>query len=68
MGTADRTIRLIAGSTLLLAGPLTDVIQTDMMSNVILGCLGVLAISSAALSYCVLYEFTGFNTHPDNKQ
>ena len=62
MGTIDRTMRLIAGSTLLLVGPLTNLIPTDTFSNVILTCMGIVAISSAALSYCVLYELTGFDT------
>ena len=62
MGTIDRTMRFIAGSTLLLVGPLTNLIPTDAFSNVILSCMAMVAISSAALSYCVLYELTGFNT------
>jgi hypothetical protein len=62
MGTIDRTMRFIAGSTLLLVGPLTNLIPTDTFSNVILSCMAMVAISSAALSYCVLYELTGFDT------
>ena len=62
MGTIDRTMRFIAGSTLLLVGPLTNLIPTDAFSNVILSCMAMVAISSAALSYCVLYDLTGFDT------
>lgn len=62
MGTIDRSIRFIAGGTLLLVGPLTNLIPTDTFSNVILSCMAMVAISSAALSYCVLYKLTGFDT------
>ena len=62
MGTIDRTMRFITGGALLLVGPLTNLIPTDAFSNLILSCMAIVAISSAALSYCVLYELTGFDT------
>ncbi len=62
MGTIDRSIRFIVGGSLLLVGPFTDLIPTDTFSNVLLSCMAVIAISSAALSYCVLYDLTGFDT------
>ena len=62
MGTIDRSIRFITGGALLLVGPLTNLVPTDTFSNVILSCMAMVAISSAALSYCVLYELTGFDT------
>ena len=62
MGVLDRTLRLLAGSTLLVVGPLTDLVSTDTFSNVILSCMALMAISSALVSYCILYEFTGFDT------
>ena len=66
MGTLDRTMRIVVGSSLLIIGPLSDVIVTDTFSNVILACMGGVALASAALSYCFLYEVTGFDT--SNKQ
>lgn len=62
MGTIDRSIRFIVGGTLLLVGPLTELIPTDTFSNVLLSGMAVVAILSAALSYCVLYDLTGFDT------
>jgi len=62
MGTIDRAIRFFVGGTLLLVGPLTNLIPTDTLSNVIFSCMAIVAISSAALSYCVLYELTGLDT------
>lgn len=62
MGTYDRIIRMFVGTTLIVAGPLTNIIPTDMFSDVILSIMGCLAIISAALSYCFLYTITGFNT------
>ena len=62
MGTLDRFLRLLAGSTLLLLGPFTDLIPTDTFSNVILSCMAVVALASATFSYCFLYKVTGFNT------
>ena len=62
MGIIDRSIRFITGGALLLVGPLTDLLPTDTFSNVILICMAMVAISSAAVSYCVLYELTGFDT------
>ena len=63
MGTVDRAIRIIVGSTLLILGPLTNIFDTDTMSNIILSVLGATAILSGTFAYCVLYEITGFNTH-----
>jgi hypothetical protein len=62
MGTIDRSLRFLAGSTLLTIGPLTDLVPTDIFSNVILTCMALVALSSALVSYCVLYELTGFDT------
>lgn len=62
MGVIDRAIRFTIGGTLLLVGPLTDLISTDTFSNVLLSCMAVISISSAVLSYCALYDLTGFNT------
>ena len=62
MGVLDRSLRFLAGGTLLVVGPLTDLVSTDTFSNVILSCMALMAISSALVSYCILYEFTGFDT------
>lgn len=62
MSTADRVIRILIGATLLTIGPLTDIVATDRMSNIILGSLGSVAILSAVFAYCFLYDVTGFNT------
>ena len=62
MGMADRTLRVIAGSTLLTIGPFTNLVPTDTFSNVILSCMAIVALTSAAFSYCALYELTGFDT------
>jgi hypothetical protein len=62
MGRVDRSIRLIVGGSLMIVGPLTDLVGTDTFSNVILGCMGFVAIASAVFSHCPLYEVTGFNT------
>lgn len=62
MGTIDRTMRILVGSSLFVIGPLTDLVPTDGYSNIILGCMAVVAITSATFSYCALYELTGFNT------
>ena len=62
MGTIDRGMRFLTGGTLLTIGPLTDLIPTDTFSNVILTCMAFVAISSALVSYCVLYQLTGFDT------
>jgi len=62
MGAMDRTARTLVGITLLVTGPLTDLVTTDMLSNVILGSMGTVALLSAVFSYCFLYEVTGFDT------
>jgi len=62
MGTADRIVRILVGSTLLIVGPFSDLVMTDTFSNIILCCMAAVAISSALFSYCVLYDATGFNT------
>jgi len=62
MSTADRITRVIVGSTLLMLGPLTQIVETDTISNVILGVLGTIAVLSGIFAYCFLYEITGFNT------
>lgn len=62
MGVVDRSARILVGSSLWLVGPATDILQTDLMSNVILGVLGSMAILSAVFAYCFLYDVTGFHT------
>ena len=62
MGTMDRIVRTLVGTTLLVIGPLTDLVTTDMLSNVILGGMGAVALLSAVFSYCFLYVVTGFDT------
>lgn len=62
MNTLDRTIRVIIGTLLLLIGPVTDIVETDVLSDTILAVLGLTAILSGTFAYCVLYEVTGFNT------
>ena len=62
MGVIDRTLRFIAGSTLLTIGPFTSLVPTDTFSNVILSCMAAVALTSAVVSYCVLYDLTGFDT------
>ena len=70
MSTVDRATRIVVGSTLLTLGPLTGILPTDSMSNIILGVLGAIAITSGVFAYCFLYEITGFNTlhKPDNTE
>ena len=63
MSLTDRSIRIIIGTSLLLIGPLTNIIDTDMISNIILGVLGATAVLSGTFAYCFLYDVTGFNTH-----
>lgn len=62
MSLTDRIIRSTVGITLLLIGPLTSLVETDMFSNVLLGTVAVLALISAVSAYCFLYDITGFNT------
>ena len=62
MGVMDRTLRTLAGGTLLVLGPLTDLMATDLLSDVILSIMAAVALSSAAVSYCLLYDVTGFDT------
>ena len=62
MGGLDRSIRLFVGGSLMIVGPLTDLVGTDTFSNVILGCMGFVALASAAFAHCPLYEVTGFDT------
>lgn len=62
MSHMDRSIRVIVGTALLLIGPLTNIIDTDMVSNIILAILGATAVLSGTFAYCFLYDITGFNT------
>ena len=54
MNFLDRSIRITVGSALLLIGPLTNTIDTDTISNIILGVLGATAVLSGAFAYCFL--------------
>jgi hypothetical protein len=65
MSTGDRLVRTLVGSTLLVLGPLTNVLVLDTLSSTLLGVLGTTAILSALFSYCFLYEVTGFCTLKD---
>lgn len=62
MGNLDRAIRAVVGVTLLTLGPVTKFITPDELSGILLGIVGSLALVSALLSYCILYEVTGFGT------
>jgi len=62
MSITDRSIRIFVGTSLLLIGPLTNIIDTDTISNIILGVLGATAVLSGTFAYCILYDITGFNT------
>jgi hypothetical protein len=62
MSLADRIIRIIIGISLFLIGPLTNLVETDMTSNILLGIVGTIALISGATAYCFLYDITGFNT------
>ena len=62
MNILDRCVRVLIGVSLLLIGPITNIVETDMMSNIILGILGTTATLSGTFAYCILYEVTGFNT------
>jgi hypothetical protein len=62
MGTADRAIRATLGIAFLVLGPLTDTVVSDGLSSTLLGVIGALALFSALISYCFLYEITGFCT------
>ena len=62
MSSVDRITRIVVGSTLLTFGPLTNILETDTLSDIILGVLGTTAVLSGVFAYCFLYEITGFNT------
>lgn len=62
MGPIDRLIRLAIGTVLLVVGPAANLVELAPVEEVVLGVLGVFAILSAILSYCMLYELTGSNT------
>ena len=47
-----------------LALGISDILVSDVMSSVLIGIVGTLAVISALLRYCVLYEFTGLATYP----
>jgi len=68
MGTIDRIVRILVGSTLLILGPFSDLVMTDTFSNVILCCMAAVAITSAVFSYCALYDATGFNTSGNKEE
>lgn len=62
MNIIDRSIRISVGIGLFLIGPLTNLIETDLTSDIILGFLGFTAILSGTYAYCFLYDIAGFNT------
>jgi hypothetical protein len=62
MSFVDRSIRILVGISLLLVGPLTNIIETDMVSNVLLSVVAAIALISGITAYCFLYEVTGFDS------
>jgi hypothetical protein len=62
MGNLDRAVRTIVGVTLLTLGPITGFVTSDHLSRILMGVVGSLALISAFLAYCVLYDVTGFGT------
>ena len=62
MGKLDRIVRLILGPVVVIIGPLTDLVNTDFMSNIILSLFGVIMFFSALTGYCFMYDIAGINT------
>jgi hypothetical protein len=62
MGALDRAIRTAVGLTLLTLGPMAEIITSDLLSAILLGLVGTLALVSAFFAYCILYDITGFGT------
>lgn len=63
MGSVDRAIRMLIGVSLLYLGPISNMLTSDYLSGVLLAIVGVIAISSAASGYCLLYQIAGFCTY-----
>ena len=68
MNSWDRAARAVVGVTLLILGPIAEIITTDSLSTMLLGALGAIALISSLFSYCILYEMTGFGTLKNSTQ
>lgn len=62
MAMWDRGLRFTVGAIMWTVGPLSDIVQTDLLSNILLATVGTLAIGSALSAYCFLYDLTGLQS------
>lgn len=62
MGNLDRIIRIIVGITLLILGPLTEILEITIIAKIFMSFVGVFALLSAIFSYCVIYDMANINT------
>lgn len=62
MSRLDQIVRMTLGCIFLATG-LADVLSADLMSRVLVGIVGALALFSAVTRYCFLYDVAGFATH-----
>jgi hypothetical protein len=62
MSTFDRFARAVVGTCLIFLGPMSELVTSDQISTFIMGAVGAIALISALLAYCFLYEMTGFCT------
>jgi len=68
MNNLDRGFRIIIGLSLILLGPVFEIITSDELSTVILTVIGSMAIISALFSYCILYDVTGIRTLKNSRK
>jgi hypothetical protein len=64
MSNTDRIARTAVGLVLLALGSLLNL---DMLSTVLLGLVGAMAIFSALTAHCMLYAVTGFGSCEEGK-
>lgn len=62
IGSFDFFVRIIVGISFVYLGFINTQIINDSISSIILGIVGIVALSTATVRFCPLYRLAGLST------
>ena len=63
MGPIDQVFRTLMGLALIYFGPVSDLLVSDPLSEILMALIGILTLGSAIAGYCPVYHVAGINTY-----
>lgn len=62
MSRLDQALRIVVGTTLIYFGPVTKALPNDILSIILLSGVTLLALLSALVGWCPIYQAAGIST------